>query len=324
MVVSSSKGAILPTTLAQLATDNGYRTANSGTAWSFFPFVADYFDFKEYYSTGNFETMLSYLSQKNSNGSSKYYVIASCGAGIFTSGGHYIVLVADTNGTITIYDPYLYHGKFNTASRRNAGVVVSGNSVYVSESSFKKYANYKNFWIFSNDGQSSASTNIGNKTQNVTYARYVATKSSNLNVRNSANLSASKIGSLPKGTQVTVMQVKGDWSKISSPTIGWVSTQYLSASKVTTSTTTRKTISSYKTGTYKVNTNIHVRTGPGTNYSYKTYKQLTTNARSQNKKCGNYYYNGYKKGVICTVTRIKGNWGKTASGWICLDYCKKY
>lgn len=108
MVVSSSKGAILPTTMAQLAIDNGYRTANSGTAWSYFNFVADYFDFNEYHSTGNFDTMLSYLSQKDDNRNNKYYVIASCGAGLFTSGGHYIVLVSDDDGTITIHDPYVY------------------------------------------------------------------------------------------------------------------------------------------------------------------------------------------------------------------------
>lgn len=111
MVVSSSKGAILPTTMAQLAVDNGYRTANSGTAWSYFSFVADYFDFKEYYSTGNFDKAMGYLSKKNSDGSSKYYIIASCGVGLFTSGGHYIVLVADNNETITIHDPYLYSRK---------------------------------------------------------------------------------------------------------------------------------------------------------------------------------------------------------------------
>lgn len=106
---------------------------------------------------------------------------------------------------------------------------------------------------------------------------------------------------------------------------GWVSTQYLSASIVRTPSTintNKKIISGYKTGTYKVNTNIHVRIGAGTNYSYKTYKQLTSNARNQNKRIGNYYYNGYRKGVTCTITQIKGNWGKTASGWICLDYCK--
>ena len=151
IVVSSSKGAILPTTLANIAVDNGYRTSSNGTAWAFFPFIADYFDFNEYHSTSNFEKMLSYLTQKDSNGNSKYFVIASCGSGLFTTGGHYIVLVADTNGTITVYDPYMYNGKFNTASRKEAGVIVDGNSVYVTEESFKIYANYKNFWIFSND-----------------------------------------------------------------------------------------------------------------------------------------------------------------------------
>lgn len=30
-----------------------------------------------------------------------------------------------------------------------------------------------------------------------------------------------------------------------------------------------------------------------------------------------------KNGVTCTVTEVKGNWGKTPSGWICLDYCRK-
>ena len=47
MIVSSAKGAILPTTMARLSVDNGYRTANSGTAWSFYSFVADYFKFSE-------------------------------------------------------------------------------------------------------------------------------------------------------------------------------------------------------------------------------------------------------------------------------------
>ena len=78
IVVSSSKGTILPTTMAELAVSNGYRTASNGTAWSYFPFIADYFDFEEYYTTSSFDTMLSYLEQKESDGSSKYYVIASC------------------------------------------------------------------------------------------------------------------------------------------------------------------------------------------------------------------------------------------------------
>ena len=353
MVVSSSKGTILPTVMAELAVDNGYRTASNGTAWSYFSFVADYFDFDEFYTTYSFSTMTDYLTQTNSDGSSKYYVIASCGPGLFTTGGHYIVLVADTDSTITVYDPYLYDGKFTTSSRKSAGVVVSGNSAYVTETAFKKYANYKCFWVFSNDqgegnpnatasttsssstsSSSSSSSKSSTTTTTVSYTRYVSTSSKNLNVRTGAGTSYSVKISIAKGTKVTVTKVKGNWSYITSPVKGWVSTQYLSSSKVTTTSsssssstsksTSTSSSSSYTTGTYKVTASLlNVRTGAGTSYSKKTYSQLTANARKQNKVLGNYYANGYLKGVVCTVTQVKGNWGKTASGWICLDYCIK-
>ena len=320
MVVSSSKGAILPTTMANLAVDNGYRTANSGTAWAFYPFVADYFGFKEYHTTSSFETAMNYLSKN-------YYIICSCGSGLFTSGGHYIVLAGLEGNTIQVLDPYLYNGKFNTASRRNAEVQVKGTSVYVSKTNFERYANYKNFWIYSNDKGNEnknidTNTNTNNKTS-VSYIRYVATERYNLNVRNKAN--GTKIGSLSKGTKVEVVETSGEWSKIASPINGWVSSQYLSTSVENDKTYKTETYNTktYKTGTYKTTSNIHVRTGPGTNYKTKTYKQLTANARKQNRNRGNYYYNGYKKGVVCTVTKIKGNWGYTKSGWICLNYCKK-
>ena len=151
MVVSSAKGAILPTTMASLFVDNGYRTANSGTAWSAYSFVADYFGFNEYHKTDNFNTAMTYLSQKNEIGTSKYYIICSCGSGLFTTGGHYIVLAGLKGDTIQVFDPYLYNGKFNTASRKSANVKVDGTSAYVSKANFLKYSNYKSFWIYSND-----------------------------------------------------------------------------------------------------------------------------------------------------------------------------
>ena len=165
MVVSSAKGAILPTTLARLSVDNGYRTASSGTAWAFYPFVADYFGFKEYHKTDDFNKAMTYLSQKNAVGSSKYYIICSCGSGLFTSSGHYIVLASLDGNTIRVMDPYLYNGKFNTASRRNANVEVKGTSAYVSKANFERYANAKSFWIFSNDkGNEQSNSNQVSKT----------------------------------------------------------------------------------------------------------------------------------------------------------------
>ena len=266
IIVSSSKGAILPTTMANLAVDNGYRTANNGTAWAYFPFVADYFDFNEYYTTSNFDTAMSYLKTDNDkDGNADYYIVCSCGSGLFTSGGHYITLVANNGGTITVYDPYLYSGKFNTASRRNAGVVVSGNSAFVSESAFENYANYRYFWIYSNDkgsGNPNKNTNNDNTTT-VNYTRYVATQSSNLNVRTGAW--GTVIGSLAKGTAVTVVETDGAWSRITSPMNGWVSTGYLSSTQPYTTTTTSGMPTS---GIVRVNTSLNVRSGPGTQYKY--------------------------------------------------------
>lgn len=266
IVVSSSKGAILPTTMASIAVSNGYRTSNNGTAWAYFPFVADYFDFNEFYTTSNFDTAMGYLrTDADKDGNADYYIVCSCASGLFTSGGHYIALVADNGGTITVYDPYLYSGKFNTASRRNAGVVVSGNSAFVSESAFRNYANYRYFWIFSNDKGSGNANKNTNNTTTVNYIRYVATQSSNLNVR--ATAGGTIISSLRKGTAVNVVETDGAWSRITSPVNGWVSTGYLSSTQPSTTITT--TTSGIATrGTVKVNTSLNVRTGPGTNYRY--------------------------------------------------------
>lgn len=277
MVVSSSKGAILPTTMVQLFVDNGYRTKNNGTAWACWPFIADYFDFDEYYTTTSFSTMSGYLkTDKDKDGIADYFVVASVGNGLFTTGGHYIVLVADNDGTITVYDPYLYNGKFNTASRRAAGVTVSGNSAFVSESSFKTYSNAKQYWVFSNDNE--AAGNTDNKklaTTSVSYTRYVATQSQSLNVRSGPGTNYKVVRSLKKGSKVDVIATSGSWSQIGNDE--WVSTAYLSAAKVTDS---NNSTVKYKTtvGKYyrlKSATTLYSKGNlTGTKYSYKAKTQI--------------------------------------------------
>lgn len=285
MIVSSSKGAILPTTMAQLFVDNGYRTANNGTAWACWPFVADYFDFDEYYTTTSDSKMLSYLkTDKNNDSISDYFVVASCNNGLWTTGGHYIVLIGYDDGHIIVFDPYLYNGKFNTASRRAAKVVVSGNSAFVSESSFKTYSNTKQYWIYSNDSadaiksgtsSSTSSSTSTSTTTKVNYTRYVATQSANLNVRSGPGTNYSIVGSLKKGTKVTVSATSGSWSQIG--TRKWVSTSYLSASQVssTSSSTSTSTSTTYSTSvgkTYKLKsaTTLYSKSNlSGTKYQYK-------------------------------------------------------
>lgn len=235
MIVSSSKGAILPTTMAQLFVDNGYRTRDNGTAWAAFPFVADYFDFNEYHTTSNFNTMLNYLKQdKNKDGIADYFVVVSVGSGAFTTGGHYIVLIEDVGSLIGGLDPFNYSGKYTTASRRDAHITVSGNKFYISEGNFEKYANAKQYWIFSNDNKAKQTSNANNKrpaTTSVSYTRYVATQSQPLNVRSGPGTNYRVVRSLKKGSMVTVTATSGSWSKIGKNE--WVSTAYLSAAKVT-------------------------------------------------------------------------------------------
>lgn len=310
MIVTACKGTITPDMMSDLFVKYGYRSANNGTYWSAFRAVADEFNIG-YEETSDIQRALQLLQNKR-------YVVASVGNGLFTTGGHFIVLIGIDENTISIYDPYLYSGKFETSTRRGK-VSVNGNTVYCSVDNFIKYANAKGFFCYAHDNNIQV-----NNTQPVTtsnYTRYVNTKSLNLNVRNTPN--GRIVGSLRKNTQVKVDGTNGAWSHIITPINGWVSSNYL-ASYIYTSTPATKTISGYRTGNYKVNASVlNVRYGAGTKYKAKTYKQLTSNARNQNKRLGNYYTNGYKHGVVCTVTKVNGNWGLTASGWICLDYCSK-
>ena len=308
MIIDSIVGNVSITELADCFVSNGYRSANSGTYWSAYRAVADEFNI-EYCETSNIDEMINLLRNN-------HYIIASCGNGLFTYGGHYIVLYGIDGDTIKIYDPYLYSGKFDVSTRRGK-VVVNGNTVYCSIDNFKNYANYKQFFCYKyNPNTVNTSNSTDTQVSTSTYVRYVKVNTS-LNVRNAPE--GAKVGSLKNSAEVTIFETNGVWARIGENR--WVSVAYLSSINPNKkATSTQKT---YTTGKYKVSTNIHVRMGAGTNYKAKTYKQLTQNARYQNKLCGDYYYNGYKKGVICNITKVQGNWGLTKSGWICLDYCNK-
>lgn len=309
MVVTATKGAITPDTMCDLFVQHGYRSANNGTYFSAFRAVADEFDI------GYEETY--YLDKAVELLRNNHYVIVSCGNGLFTTGGHFIVLVGIDGDTLKIYDPYLYSGKFSTSTRRGK-VTVDGNTVYCSIDNFRNYANYSKFFAFAHDGNVQV-----NNTRPVTtqaYTRYVNAKIG-LNIRNKPN--GYIVGGLSNGTAVTVYETAGNWSRIG--TNKWVSSSYLTSYMAVASNPV-KTISGvkYTTGKYKVNASVlNVRTGPSTKYKIKGYKQLTANARYQNKKLGNQYTNGLKRRVVTTVTKVQNGFGLIPSGWISLNYCTK-
>lgn len=281
MVVSSSKGLILPPTMCKLFVDNGFRTANNGTAWKAFPFVADFFDFDFYDETSSFNEALSYMkTDKDKDGISDYFIIISCGSGLWTTGGHFVVWINQSGDQSAVNDPYLYNGKFITASRRAANVTVSGNTAYLTSSNLYKYSNAKRYFIFSNDQTGKATSSkptpkpTPSNTTSVNYIRYVSTQSQNLNVRSGPGTGYKIVGSLSKGTKVNVTAVSNGFSEIG--TNRWVSSSYLSATKPGSTATSSNSSSStsYKTTvgkTYKLksNTTLYSKSNlTGTKYQY--------------------------------------------------------
>ena len=315
MVVSSIKGNITPDSMASLYTQYGYRSANQGTYWSAFRWTADVFNigYSECYRLDDAVAKLR----------NNHYIIASCNQGLFTYGGHFIVLTGVEGNYIKVYDPYLYNGKFDVSSRRGKAEV-RGNTVYVSIDNFRAYANYQKFFCFKNDRtdvkENTTNVVISNTTSSVSNVNYKVriTANSGLNIRAGASTSYKRIGGYSKNQIVTILAESNGFGKTDR---GWI---YLAYTRRYTTVAKNTTVQKYATGRYKVNASVlNVRTGPGTNYKIKNYKQLTSNARNQNSRLGNYYTNGLKRGVVTTVTKIQNGFGLTPSGWIALNYCTK-
>ena len=217
MIIDSIVGNVSVTDVADTFVKYGYRSANNGTYWSAYRAIADEFNI-EYQETSNFDTMLNKLRNNN-------YIICSVGNGLFTTGGHYIVIYAVDNDTLKIYDPYLYAGKFETSTRRGKATV-RGNTVYCSIDNFKRYANYKQFFCYKYDTNKVDTNNsTDNEVRTENYTRYVKVNSS-LNVRSEAGSNYNKIGSLQNGELVTVYETRGNWSRIGDNR--WVCSDYLS------------------------------------------------------------------------------------------------
>ena len=68
----------------------------------------------------------------------------------------------------------MYKGKFDKPSRQGK-ITLSGNTIYCTIDNFKKYANYRAFWCYSNDGGSGNNNTIN--TSQYTAGSYEVTAS---------------------------------------------------------------------------------------------------------------------------------------------------
>ncbi len=220
MVVSSIKGNITPDQMADLYMKYGYRSANQGTYWSAFKWTADVFDigYSECYKLDDAIAKLK----------DNHYIIASCNQGLFTYGGHFVVMVGLEGNYIKIFDSYLYNGKYDTASRRGKAIV-KGNTTYVSIQDFRQYANYKKFFCFKNERtnvneNNNTSDNANSGTSKVNYQVKI-TANSGLNIRAGASTSYPRFGGYAKGTIVTILAESNGFGKTDR---GWISLNYTS------------------------------------------------------------------------------------------------
>lgn len=85
IVVTSINGTITPPQMGDLYVKNGYRSDSNGTYWSAFKWTAETFDIP-YQETYTLDTAIDLV--KNNN-----YLIVSVGNGLFTTGGHFIVII---------------------------------------------------------------------------------------------------------------------------------------------------------------------------------------------------------------------------------------
>ncbi len=264
MVVSSIKGNITPDQMADLYMKYGYRSSNQGTYWSAFKWTADVFDIG-YSECYKLDDVINKLKDN-------HYIIASCNQGLFTYGGHFVVLVGLEENYIKIYDSYLYNGKYDVASRRGKAIV-RGNTTYVSIQDFRQYANYKKFFCFKNDRtnvneNNNPSGNTSSGTSKVNYQVRI-TANSGLNIRAGASTSYPRVGGYAKGTIVTILDESNGFGKTDR---GWISLNYTStnignSSVVGTSGQTRKLA---RASILYSNSNL-----TGYRYNYKTNTTVT-------------------------------------------------
>lgn len=141
MIISNMTNEnIFPSAMGDLFRQTGYRV-NGGTSGNAFPYIA-----RKWGLECNVKVKLDDAVACLKRGG---MVVANVKAGgVFSTGGHYIVLAYMKDGnTIAVFDPYMYSGKFNTSFRKNK-VRVSGNTVFISYSNMKNYGNYSNLYCF--------------------------------------------------------------------------------------------------------------------------------------------------------------------------------
>lgn len=123
-----------------------------------------------------------------------------------------------------------------------------------------------------------------------------------LNIRKGPSTNYSITGQIKDKGIYTIVEEQGNWGRLKSGA-GWICLNYTSKGESSTPTSAPAPQPKYSLGLYTVTaaSGLNVRKGPGTNYEVvKTYKN----------------------GTRFDTYEIQGDWARTPSGWVNLNYCK--
>ena len=133
-------------------------------------------------------------------------------------------------------------------------------------------------------------------------------KATALRVRATPSTSSRVVGTVKKGTVVTISQLNGDWGYVSggASVRGWVALSYLSTSSVSAGSSSTNTSSRSYVVTASA---LNVRAGASA-----SARRITS----------------IKKGTVVTLSQTNGNWGyisyyksgKLVTGWVSLSYLR--
>ena len=282
MIVSSLKATATPKDMARLFLDNGLR-AEGGTSAKAFSWVSKEFGI-DMLELSNFETQKTdKMNKVVDNLLSGGMCVAHCKAGgVFSTGGHYIVLAyMKSNNKIVVFDPYLYKNKFNSSSRKGK-VTVDGNDVIISVDNFMKYANCKTVYCYRPEQE---------QTKNTTVLAHVKTKINKAPLRNSKEHNTNKnvITHLKKGTELDILEVNNEWGRAIQ---GWINLQDCEYEHLGNYQVVCSKINCRREPKVK-NDNIVGTSDKGTKYAIYEYR----------------YCDGYK-------------WGRAPQGWVAIKNTK--
>lgn len=214
-----------PVEACQFSLDGGYRTRSDGTSWGYFKAVAVKYGLS-YLQAGTGDEVMNFLDQHKND---RVGVICSMASGIWTSGGHFILMYYSDGTDVYVNDPA------STAAQKQKNTFTN----------LKNQCRQYFCFAYSKNGSSdNNATTWEPKDKIITYTTPIkfVVSASVLNVRKEPTTSNGNnvIGTVTEGMILTATKKCGDWYYIQTTNSdnkleGWCAANYLEHANINAS-----------------------------------------------------------------------------------------